>query len=209
MPGLRRFDEYVRGSDPHTFSGRHLYEILDSFAAALQVHLTDEVVWIQALRRFGRRLDLCAIDALHGAYVRAHSSRLRLLPYLLTNHDLTYEGGIHAWWPSHGWLRDAFLRYACTLWHRGAWRYSSCTVSGRPRHLLGIRWGREREARVEAVMVEIDEQRYATAATAVTAPAPAPAPAPSSHVAAGHHTPASSQGGISGDECRSTSHLVL
>lgn len=206
MPGLRRFDEYVRRSDPHTFSGRHLYEILDSFAAALQVHLTDEVVRIQALRRFGRRLDLGAIDALHGAYVRAHSSRLRLLPYLLTNHDLTYEGGIHAWWPSHSWLRDVFLRYACTLWHRGAWRYSSCTVSGHPRHLLGIRWDREREARVKAIVVEMDEQHCA-AATAVTAPAPALPPR--AHVAVGHHTPVDSQDDISGDKCRSTSQLVL
>lgn len=201
MPGLRTFDEYVRGSDAHTFSGRRLYEILDSFAAALKVHLTDEVVWIQALRRSGARLDLAAIDAHHGGYVRAHSSRLRLLPYLLTNHDLTYEGGIHAWWPSHSRLRDAFLRYACTLWHRGAWRYSSCTLAGRPRRLLGIRWDRERDVRAEAVVVEMVEQRRATAA--------APAPPPNAHVAAELQTPAGGQDDISGYECRSTSQLVL
>ena len=84
MPGLRKFDAYVYGSTPFTFMGQRLYEILDSFASALQMHLVDEIVWILSLSKF-KNLNLAAIDVQHGLYVKAHSSRLRLLPYFLTN----------------------------------------------------------------------------------------------------------------------------
>jgi len=156
MPGLRRFDDYVYNATPHTFSGAALYAILDSFAAALQIHLTDEIVWIQSLSKYAH-LDLAAIDAQHGRYVKAHSSRLRLLPYLLTNHDRTYEGGIHAWWPISNRVRDLFLRYVCTLWNRGAWKYSACSLAGKPRRLHGIRWERlDGDLTAETALVELD-----------------------------------------------------
>jgi hypothetical protein len=158
MPGLRKFDEYVYNTPAYTFSGRRLYEILDSFAASLQRHLTDEIVWILSLNRY-KNLDLAAIDLQHGLYVKAHSSRLRLLPYLLTNHDLTYEGGIHSWWPSGNKARDLFLRYICTMWHRGAWRYSACTLAGKPRPLQGIKWERTEPLRVETAVMEMEQGR--------------------------------------------------
>lgn len=155
MPGLRRFDEYVYNTPARTFSGRRVYAILESFAAALQMHLTEEIVWILSLSKYPR-LDLAAIDRQHGLYVKAHSSRLRLLPYLLTNHDVTYEGGIHAGWPTGSRLRDLFLRYVCTQRHRGAWRYSACTYGGRPRKLLGIRRDKGEETAVGMAMVDLD-----------------------------------------------------
>ncbi|KAI5854466.1 hypothetical protein BZA05DRAFT_394321 [Tricharina praecox] len=155
MPGLRKFDDYVYNATPYNFSGQKLYQILDSFAAALQMHLTDEIVWILSLSKY-KHLDLAAIDVQHGMYVKAHSSRLRLLPYLLTNHDLTYEGGIHSWWPTGNRARDMFLRYICTLWNRGAWKYSACSLGGKPRRLQGIKWDKLDDVTVETAMVELD-----------------------------------------------------
>lgn len=157
MPGLRKFDAYVYSSTPFTFSGQRLYEILDSFASALQMHLVDEIVWILSLNKY-EGLDLAAIDVQHGLYVKAHSSKLRLLPYFLTNHDLTYEGGIHSWWPTGNRLRDFFLRYFCTQWHRGAWKYSACSLAGKPRRLQGIKWDKLGEVTVETAMVEMSSQ---------------------------------------------------
>lgn len=155
MPGLRKFDEYVYRVSPFTFSGQRLVDILDSFAASLQIHLTDEVVWILGLSKYPN-LDLAAIDIQHGNYVRARSSKTRLLPYLLTNHDLTYEDGIHAWWPTGNRMRDWFLRYVCTLWNRGAWEYSSCNLAGKPQKLHGINWDKLVEGGVaERPMYEI------------------------------------------------------
>jgi len=138
MPGLRKFDEYVYNSTPSNFCGQKLYQILDSFAAALQMHLADEIVWILSLSKY-KQLDLAAIDIQYSMYVKAHSSRIRLFPYILTNHDLTYEGGIHSWWPMGNKLRNLFLRYVCTQWNRGAWRYSTCTLGGKPKRLQGIK----------------------------------------------------------------------
>lgn len=142
MEGLHEFDRYLCKATPMTFSGATVLQILDSFAAKLQIHLTDEIVWIQSLAQSYPELDLAAIDACHGQYVKSRSTKTRILPFFLTNHDKTYENGIHAWWPTGNALRDLFLRYICTLVHSGAWRYSSCSRGGRPKRLEGIRRSR-------------------------------------------------------------------
>lgn len=142
MEGLHEFDRYLCKATPMTFSGATVLQILDSFAAKLQIHLTDEIVWIQSLAQSYPELDLAAIDACHGQYVKTRSTKTRILPFFLTNHDKTYENGIHAWWPTGNALRDLFLRYICTLVHSGAWRYSSCSRGGRPKRLEGIRRSR-------------------------------------------------------------------
>jgi len=150
MSGLHKFDQYVYHIDPYIFSGHRLVEILDSFAATLQMHLTDEVVWILSLSRFPQ-LNLARIDMEYGLYVKARSTKTRLLPFLLSNHDLTYENDIHRWWPTNGALRDFFLRYICSVVHFGAWRYSCCTLSGRPKPLVdGVDWNRLKEVAVDS-----------------------------------------------------------
>jgi hemerythrin-like domain-containing protein len=138
MGSLRKFDDYVYRVSSSAFSGQRLLEILDTFAAPLQLHLADEVVWIASLSQYPH-LDLVSIDDYHSQYFRSRSSKFRLMPYLLTNHDLTYEGGLHSLWPTGNRLSDWFLRYVCSRWHRGAWDFSSCTVSGKPRMLPGIK----------------------------------------------------------------------
>jgi len=139
LSGLEHFDEYIRNSTPQTFSGLMVLQILDTFAATLQSHLTDEVVWIMSLSQYPQ-LDIGTIDAQHGLYVKAHSTHTRLLPFFLTNHDLTYEDGIHAWWPTGNKLRQWYLRYICTLVHRSSWNYSSCGLGGKPKPLVGVTW---------------------------------------------------------------------
>lgn len=162
-PGLERFEEYVRSATPSTVNGRTIIDLLDNFAAILQIHLTDEVVWILSLSKYPN-LDLASIDVQHGNFVRAHSSKTTLLPYLLTNHDLTYEGGIHDWWPSDSKVRLFFLRYICTIWNHGAWRYSSCSKSGKPKPLYGLhhRLGSEHSLAIispQPAMVELLPER--------------------------------------------------
>ena len=148
LGGLHEFEQYIYNVKPSGYCGKKVLQILDSFAATLQSHLTDEVVWIMALSRF-RDLDLAAIDAHHGDYVRLRQSSSRTIPFLLTNHDVTYETGIHAGWPIkqaalaemevdttvRAALRDFWLRYICTLVHKGAWKYSCCSLGGKPRFL--------------------------------------------------------------------------
>jgi len=150
LAGLQEFENYVYHVQPSQYSGEKVTEILDSFAATLQSHLADEVVWIMALSRF-QQLDIAAIDNYHKNYVQAKQSQTRVVPFLLTNHDVLYEAGIHATWPiltgplaetSEGpglsaRVRNFWQRYVCTLAHKNAWRYSSCTVGGKPKALEG------------------------------------------------------------------------
>ncbi|KAF8475697.1 hypothetical protein BDZ91DRAFT_190079 [Kalaharituber pfeilii] len=157
LGGLQEFDKYVYNVHPSQFSGKKVLEILDSFAATLQSHLTDEVVWIMALSRFPN-LNLAAIDNYHRQYVRSQQSQSRIIPFLLTNHDVLYEAGIHAGWPFMqaapagtdeepgltSKLKDFWLRYVCTLVHRNAWKYSCCTFAGKPRPLEGTKMLRTR-----------------------------------------------------------------
>lgn len=150
LAGLQEFENYVYNVSASQYSGKKITEILDSFAATLQSHLTDEVVWILALSRFDQ-LDLAAIDNYHRNYVRTQQNQTRMMPFLLTNHDILYESGIHSAWPIlagplaeedeepglSARLRNFWVRYICTFAHRHAWRYSSCTVGGKPKALEG------------------------------------------------------------------------
>ena len=149
LGGLKDFDDYIYNVSASQYSGQRVREILDSFAATLQSHLTDEVVWIMALSRF-KNLDLASIDNFHRDYVKSRQSQTRIVPFLLTNHDILYEAGIHSGWPfmagalaeqdeapgMSAKLRNLWLRYVCTLVHRGAWKYSSCTFAGKPKPLI-------------------------------------------------------------------------
>lgn len=150
LAGLQDFENYVYHVPPNQYSGNRITTILESFAATLQSHLTDEVVWIMALSRY-QNLDLAAIDNYHKDYVRAKQNSTRLVPFLLTNHDIFFEAGIHAAWPILSGphtntdetpglgarIRNLWIRYVCTLSHRHAWKYSSCTIGGKPKALEG------------------------------------------------------------------------
>lgn len=139
LHGLERFDDYIARSTPETFSGLVLIRILDTFAATLQNHLTDEVVWILSLKQYPQ-LDITSIDAQHAQYVRAHQNNTRIIPFLFTNHDMSYEDGIHDWWPGFSKPKDFFLRYLCTFVNRAAWQYSSCSYGGKPKALVDVSW---------------------------------------------------------------------
>jgi len=147
LAGLQEFEKYVYHIHPSRYSGNKIAEILDSFATTLQSHLADEVVWIMALSRF-QSLDLAAIDSYHQSYVAAKQNHTRIVPFLLTNHDVLFESGAHAGWPILAGplsgkdeaglgvrLRNFWERYMCTLVHRNVWEYSSCTVAGKPKAL--------------------------------------------------------------------------
>lgn len=135
MDGLLEFDRYMSLVTPATYSGTAVLHILDTFAATLQLHLTDEIVWIQGLSQTYPELDIAAIDLRHEAYVKAKVSKTRIMPFFWTNHDRTYENGIHQWWPAGNVLRDWFMKYICTMVHSGAWKFSSCSKGGRPKRL--------------------------------------------------------------------------
>ncbi|KAI5814993.1 hypothetical protein BZA77DRAFT_90718 [Pyronema omphalodes] len=164
MPGLKAFDEYITSCTPSTFSGERLYEILDSFAALMQVHLTDEILWIQELSRFGEKLNIVEIDKSHAEEVKKRASKTRVKAYLCTNHDVDYEGGIHRWFKPGGWWE----RYLYTIWNYGAWRFSACNVKGHPRKLLGVRPERLREIRDGEAEEEERPETGMTGMTAVT-----------------------------------------
>ncbi|KAF8423230.1 hypothetical protein EV426DRAFT_710617 [Tirmania nivea] len=121
LAGLQR---YVYHAQPIQYSGEKLTEIFDSFAATLQSHLTDKVVWIMALSRF-QQLDIAAIDNYQENYAGIHAT----WPILVGNLAETTGLG--------GRVRNFWLRYVCMLAYRHAWKYSSCTVGGKPKALEG------------------------------------------------------------------------
>lgn len=139
MHGLHRFDDYVYKVGAADYRGKELVEILDGFCADLQMHLTDEILWIQSLSKYPN-LDLEKIDKQHAEYIRSRASKTRIMPVLLSNHDITYEDGIHKWWPAEQHkAADFFLRYMWSLWNRKAWAYSSCALSGKPKRLHALK----------------------------------------------------------------------
>lgn len=53
----------------------------------------------------------------------------------LTNHDKTFEGGIHEGWPPAPWLAMLMLRWLFVPVNRRLWRFSACDSYGRPKEL--------------------------------------------------------------------------
>jgi hemerythrin-like domain-containing protein len=131
LAALASYLESLLKHDVSQFSGARLREIMDGFAPALNQHLHDEIPTLLELEKFGDGLDLLGIMDKEGQMVMKSLSKTRVMPVALLNHDVDYEGGIHADFPPIPKpIRWVFM-HILTLRHYSWWKFASCDFSGR------------------------------------------------------------------------------
>lgn len=136
--GLVKFEDYLLSFLTNQrplaqFSGRELRAIIDSFASALDQHLHEEIDTLLSLSEFGDRLDLEGISAMEAKKVMAGLSMTSCMPSFLLNHDVTYEGGMHASFPPMPKPVKWVLMHILTMWHWKWWKFASCDTYGVPK----------------------------------------------------------------------------
>lgn len=117
------------------FESRRCIELMDAFLIPLATHLADEIPTLLGLSKFGDKLDLKALLKAEADKVMAGLSKTEQLPLFFMNHDITYEGGIHASFPPIPAPVRWVLREVCGRWNADWWKFSSCGFDGRPREL--------------------------------------------------------------------------
>jgi hemerythrin-like domain-containing protein len=131
--GLAEFASYLEGllkGDVSQFSGTKLRSILDSFAPALNQHLHDEIPTLLGLAKYGDKLDLKGLLEKEAQLVMGSLSKTKVIPAFLLNHDVAYEGGLHASFPSIPAPVKWIFMHVLTLFHYSWWKYAACDFSG-------------------------------------------------------------------------------
>jgi hemerythrin-like domain-containing protein len=143
--GLDRYAAYlqsVQGGGGASFSSDKLLEIIDGFAPALHLHLTNEIATIMDLARLGG--DTPLVGKIWDEAVKAGVADLRFgdlfteFPFLMLAHDLTYEGGLHTNFPPVPGPMIWVIVNLFALWNWSWWKFSPCDKGGRPKELWAV-----------------------------------------------------------------------
>jgi hypothetical protein len=81
------------------------------------------------------KLDLRKLCKEEGDMVMGSLSKTQTLPVFFLNHDVTYEGGLHADFPPLPAPVRWVLREGFPRWKAEWWKFSTCGYDGRPREL--------------------------------------------------------------------------
>ena len=136
--GVEAFNDYLTSltGKEHTFSGAELVRIIDTFGAALAVHLADEIPSLLELSRFGDSLPLLTLGQELGKRTSRAVHKTTSMMFFLLNQDLTYENGLWQRWPpippAARWAMVRILGF----WHSNWWKFASCDYAGRPQKLF-------------------------------------------------------------------------
>ncbi|KAI1127423.1 hemerythrin HHE cation binding domain-containing protein [Nemania abortiva] len=136
--GLAQFTIYVRECLAHEkkFNGEELVRILDSFAAVLWQHLSDEIPTLLALEQYGERMR--GFYAKFAAEVEKTQQELGVLAgavFVIATHDVGFEGGIHTDFPPIPFAITWGLRNVAWWAHSDWWQFAPCDRQGKMRPL--------------------------------------------------------------------------
>lgn len=121
-------------ADPFSFSPSLCKIMLDAFVPALSAHLAAEIPTLLSLAPYGDKIDLLGLMKKDGEKVMGGMSKTTQLPIFLTNHDVTWENGIHDFPPLPPPVRWV-LREVAARKKASWWKFSTCGFDGRPREL--------------------------------------------------------------------------
>ncbi|KAI0104985.1 hemerythrin HHE cation binding domain-containing protein [Nemania sp. FL0031] len=136
--GLAQFTSYVRQCLKHEekFNSEEIVRSLDSFAATLQQHLSDEIPTLLALERFGAKMN--GFHAKFAAEVEKTQQELGVLAgavFVIATHDVEFEGGIHTDFPPIPSAITWGLKNLAWWAHSDWWQFAPCDRQGKMRPL--------------------------------------------------------------------------
>jgi len=137
LPGLLKFDLYVAGvrEGKEEYDGATLRGLIDEFGPSLESHLRAEIELLLELGR-DEKIDWGWTGKAMAAHSKKTADRIKEVPFIITNSDVTYEGGVHGpRFPPFPWFVSQIFRWVYIPKLKGAWRFSSCDDYGKPREL--------------------------------------------------------------------------
>jgi len=137
LPGLAAFDKFVTDvkASPESYNGLRLVELIDDFGPVLETHLRNEITLLSSLEK-DEQMDWDLLGKTISQHSKKVADRVREVPFLITNSDVTYESGIHGVrFPPFPWLIGVLFRWVYVPQLKGAWRFSSCDDYGIPKDL--------------------------------------------------------------------------
>ncbi|PMD67691.1 uncharacterized protein K444DRAFT_649527 [Hyaloscypha bicolor E] len=137
LPGLLALDEYIQNvkADVKTYDGSKILKITEDLGPALEAHLTNEIDLLESLAK-GEKIDWNLLGRAMAAHSKKVADRVREVPFLITNSDVTYESGIHGErFPPFPWFVHQIFRWVYIPQLKGAWRFASCDDYGMPKEL--------------------------------------------------------------------------
>jgi hypothetical protein len=135
--GIEEYATYLsslKGKET-TFSGAHLRSIIDSFGPTLHQHLSDEILSLLSLSKYGDKVHLNKLwDKQSIGQFNFHSAVTRV-PFYLTNLDRTFEGGMWKDFPKVPGIAKYIMGNWVSGLNSGYWKFASCTWRGQPKEL--------------------------------------------------------------------------
>jgi len=137
VPGLLAFDAFIGGIKDRgaVYDAPQLLKLIDDFGPALEKHLHNEVGVLEELGK-DEQINWDLMGKTMAAHSKKVADRIREVPFLITNSDVTYEAGIHGErFPPFPWFVGQIFRWVYIPMMKGAWRFSSCDDYGVPKEL--------------------------------------------------------------------------
>jgi len=137
LKGFLAFDVYVSGvrDNGKEYDGGEVVRLIDAFGPALESHLRSEIGLLQSLEK-DEGVDWGLMGKTMAGQSKKVSDRVKEVPFLITNSDVTYESGIHGpRFPPFPWAIGQLFRWVYIPQLKGAWRFSSCDDYGVPKEL--------------------------------------------------------------------------
>ncbi|KAE9363993.1 hypothetical protein N431DRAFT_390218 [Stipitochalara longipes BDJ] len=129
--GVKKFGEYVYSCKVEKWDRAVFKDLLEGFTGNLVTHLREEIPTLLALDKYGGEKLKKAWADMEKEIFQGPMDMYRVLPCGLGSIDNTYSPD-RAPFPF-------FVPYLCHYWymrrHKGAWRFSPCTVFGKPKEL--------------------------------------------------------------------------
>ncbi|TVY45316.1 hypothetical protein LSUB1_G000957, partial [Lachnellula subtilissima] len=137
LPALVAFDNFVSAAaddfvlyDPAQFT-----KLIDDMGAPLEKHLRHEVKVLVDLEK-DEAIDWDLMGKTMAAESKKTADRIREVPFMITNSDVTYEGGIHGErFPPFPWFVGQIFRWIYVPRLCAAWKFSCCDDYGLPKDL--------------------------------------------------------------------------
>ncbi|KAE9369989.1 hypothetical protein N431DRAFT_493670 [Stipitochalara longipes BDJ] len=137
LPGLSALDEYIRAvrADVKSYDGTKFVKIIEGFGPALEKHLQNEIVLLESLAK-DEKINWDLLGKTMAAHSKKVADKVREVPFLITNSDVTYDSGIHGErFPPFPWFVHQIFRWVYIPQLKGAWRFASCDDCGMPKEL--------------------------------------------------------------------------
>jgi len=137
LPGLLTFDEYISDvkADAKSYDGSRIIGLVEDFGPALEAHLQNEIGLLEGLEK-DDQIDWDLLGKTMAKHSKKVADRVREVPFLITNSDVTYESGIHgARFPPFPWFVSQIFRWVYIPQLKGAWKFASCDDYGMPKEL--------------------------------------------------------------------------